>query len=144
MKTHKADGKPVSEEEYTEYRRKYRANWEKQKYEKNPEHREQKLERKRNSYKNLDPEKKRKLLDNISDKRKAKLKDMTESEKKAHYEEKREYAKARRDKTIASTQRKKYESMDDSGQEKFLDKLIRYNKLIDEFKEEITARESQD
>jgi hypothetical protein len=69
---------------------------------------------------------------------------MTESEKKAHYEEKREYAKARRDKTIASTQRKKYESMDDSGQEKFLDKLIRYNKLIDEFKEEITARESQD
>ena len=33
MKTHKADGKVLTEEEYTEYRRKYRADWEKEKYE---------------------------------------------------------------------------------------------------------------
>ena len=81
MKTHKADGKVLTEEEYTEYRRKYRADWEKEKYESNPEHREQKLERKRDSYKNLDPDKKRQMLDSISEKRKTKLDSMTEEEK---------------------------------------------------------------
>ena len=140
MKTHKADGKVLTEEEYTEYRRKYRADWEKEKYESNPEHREQKLERKRDRYKNLDPDKKRKMLDSISEKRKTKLDSMTEEEKKAHYESKRQYAKDRRDKNIASSQREKYEKMDESSQGKFLDKLIRYGKLIEEFKLEITSR----
>ena len=141
MKTHKADGKVLTEEEYTEYRRKYRADWEKEKYESNPEHRKQKLERKRNSYKNLDPDKKRQMLDSISKKRKNKLDSMTEEEKKAHYESKRQYAKDRRDKNIASSQREKYEKMDESSKGKFLDKLIRYGKLIEEFKPEITSRD---
>tara|TARA_B100000424_G_C22846422_1_gene451449 strand:- start:224 stop:475 length:252 start_codon:yes stop_codon:yes gene_type:complete len=80
------------------------------------------------------------MLDSISKKRKNKLDSMTEEEKKAHYESKRQYAKDRRDKNIASSQREKYEKMDESSQGKFLDKLIRYGKLIEEFKAEITSR----
>jgi hypothetical protein len=81
------------------------------------------------------------MLDSISKKRKTKLETMTEEEKKTHYESKRQYAKDRRDKNIASSQREKFEKMDESSQGKFLDKLIRYGKLIEEFNSEISSHD---
>ena len=140
MKTHKVDGQVLNEQEYQEYRRNYRAEWEKKKYYLDEEHRAQKLEKKRERYATQNPDSKRDMLTNMSKKRKNKLDNMSKPERDQFLKDKREYARKRRDKNIAEDTRNKFEEMDAKAKSKFLDKLLRYSNLVQEFETEVDAR----
>jgi len=79
---------------------------------------------------------KKDMLNKMSVKRKKKLENMSSDERGQFLSDKREYARKRRDKNIVDDTRSKYEKMDTKAQSKFLDKILRYDNLVNEFKAE--------
>ena len=139
MKTHKVDGEVLNTQEYEAYRKNYRADWEKTKYYSNAEHRAQKLEKKRERYAMQNEDDKKDMLNKMSEKRRNKLEDMSAEERGQFLLDKREYARKRRDKNIAEDTRNKYKEMDKKAQSKFLEKILRYDILVNEFKTDAIA-----
>ena len=88
----------------------------------------------------MSPEEKEKYKQKQKVYQKKRFQNMNEKEQKKFVQERKSYLKSRRDKNICNECRDKYKKMGTLQKRKFLEKLNRYKKIINEFKPELSPQ----
>jgi hypothetical protein len=131
----------TTDEERNAHRKQYKAEWFQKKYSEDPEWKKKHRERNKKRVKDLSDEEKKKRSDKQLKYHNKRMDEMSKGEKELFVERRKMYLKKRRDKGLISEYRAKYNDMKEEKKIAFLEKLGRYKKLADEFKQEMKKLE---